>query len=83
MKLGLYSIYDKKVGYMIPSFVQNDELAIRNFELDITSEEARAIKIHPENFNLQKVGEYDTDTGIITTLPIKVLVDAGTFVRKE
>lgn len=83
MKLGMYSIYDKKVGYMIPSFQQNDELAIRNFELDITSPEAKAINVHPEDFNLQKIGEYDTETGFIEPVKITVLVDAGSFIRKE
>lgn len=83
MILGMYSIYDKKVGYMIPSFQQNDKLAIRNFEIDITSPEAKAINIHPEDFNLQKIGEYDTDTGVVTPCKIEVLVDAGTFIRKE
>lgn len=83
MKLGMYAIYDKKVGYMIPSFVQNDELSIRNFEIDITSPEARAINVHPEDFNLQKIGTYDTETGSFEPINPIILCDAGAFIRKE
>lgn len=83
MILGMYAIYDKMVGYMIPSFCQNDQLAIRNFEIDITAPEARAINVHPEDFNLQKIGTYDTETGVLLPTTPTILVDAGSFVRKE
>lgn len=82
MILKMYSIYDKKVGFLVPSFQQNDLVAKRNFEIDMSSSDAVALNLHPEDFNLQLIGEYDTDTGIVKSLPIEVVCDAGEFVRK-
>lgn len=80
----MYAMYDKKIGYLVPSFQPNDAIAIRNFEQDITGREAREVfHLHPEDFNLQKVGTYDTDTGMITPQTPVVLVDAGEYIRKE
>lgn len=83
MKLGMYAIYDKMTGFMIPSFQQNDEQAIRQFGYDVTSTDMSLIKANPADFNLQKVGIYDTETGVIEPTKITILCDAGQFIRKE
>lgn len=83
MKLGTYAVYDKMTGYMLPNFKYNDEQAIRDFGYDITSNEMSLIKANPADFNLQKVGTYDTDTGVIEPCKITILCDAGQFIRKE
>lgn len=83
MKLGMYAIYDKMTGFMVPSFQQNDEQAIRAFKYDLNSEDMNLIQANPEDFNLQKVGIYDTDTGIVEPVQIKILCDAGQLVRKD
>lgn len=70
-------------GFMAPAAHQNEEQAIRAFSYDINSSEMNVIKANPEDFNLQLVGTYDTDTGEIAPLPIKILCDAGQFTRKE
>jgi hypothetical protein len=82
MILGMYSVYDKFTGYLIPAFYQNDEQAIRAFAHDIKSNEMSLINANPEDFNLQKVGLYNTDTGEVEPLTPKILCDAGQFVRK-
>lgn len=81
MRLGMYAIYDKLTGYMVPSYQQNDEQAIRAFAYDVTSQDMTLIKANPEDFNLQKVGIYDTDTGVVESTPITILCDAGQFLR--
>lgn len=78
----MYAIYDKMTGYMIPAFHQNDEQAKRAFAFDIQSNEMSLINANPEDFNLQKVGTYDTDTGTVEPLKVTILCDAGQFTRK-
>ena len=60
MILGIYAIYDKMTGYLVPTFQQNDEQAKRAFSYDLTSEEMTLLKANPEDFQLEKVGTYDT-----------------------
>ena len=76
MKLGMYAIYDKLTGYMVPSYHQNDEQAIRAFSYDIESSEMSLIKANPDDFQLERVGYYDTDTGNVTSCDIVVLTTA-------
>lgn len=83
MKLGAYAVYDKLTGYMLPTFKLNDEQAIRDFGYDIQSEDMSLINVNPTDFNLQKVGTYDTETGVIEPCKIEILADAGRFIRKE
>lgn len=82
MKIGVYAVYDKMTGYMLPTFKQNDAQAIRDFGYDITSQEMNLIKANPEDFNLQKIGTYDNDTGVIEPCTITILCDAGQFTRQ-
>lgn len=83
MKLIVAAIYDKMTGYLIPSFHQNEGQAVRAFENDLKSPEMSLIMANPQDFNLQLVGTYDTETGVIEPETIKILCDAGQFVRKE
>lgn len=83
MILGMYSIYDKVTGYMVPSFQQNDEQAIRAFAFDINSKDMNLINVNPSDFNLQKVGTYDTETGLVESCQVKILCDAGSLLRKD
>ena len=59
MILGIYAVYDKMTGYMLPSYKYNDEQAIRDFGYDITSNEMSLINANPTDFNLQKIGTYE------------------------
>lgn len=83
MKLIVTSINDKMTGFMLPSFHQNKEQAIRSFEYDIKSPEMSLIKANPTDFNLQVVGTYDTETGVLEPSKIEIIADAGTLLRKE
>ena len=83
MKLGMYAIYDKMTGYMVPSYQQNDEQAIRAFAYDVSCEDMSLIKANPDDFQLERVGEYDTNTGTVTGESPCVLVTAGSILRKD
>lgn len=82
MRLVVCAIYDKATGFMIPSFQQNEAQAIRSFGMDVNNPELSLINANPEDFNLQKVGYYDTETGVIESCPITILADAGQFIRR-
>ena len=82
MKLGMYAIYDKMTGYMVPSFQQNDEQAVRAFAYDLNHEEMNLLKANPEDFQLEKVGVYDTNTGEVEPSEIEVLITAREILRK-
>lgn len=82
MKLVVTAVYDKMTGYMLPTFKMNDEQAKRDFAYDIISNDISLINANPTDFNLQKLGTYDTETGVIEPCKITILADAGQYVRK-
>ena len=82
MKLGMYSIYDKLTGYMVPSYQQNDERAARAFNYDFNSSDMYILKMYPEDFQLERVGYFDTDTGTIEACKPAVICTA-VMVKKD
>ena len=65
MKMNLYSVRDIKAGYGNPYCMQNDEMAIRDIKLAVNSDKPNIIKQFPEDFELTRLGTFDTETGII------------------
>ena len=83
MRLGMYSIFDKLTGYMVPAYHQNDEQAVRAFSYDLKSEVLSLLTANPEDFQLERVGYFDTDSGIVESCKPEVISTALTMVRKE
>lgn len=83
MKLCMYCVYDKMTGYMVPAYHQNDGQAIRAFDVDVNSIDDSVLSHFSQDFNLQKVGEFDTDTGVISPCNPIIIVDGGSLKRKE
>ena len=81
MKLGIYSIYDKMTGYMVPSYQQNDGQAARAFAYDINSPEMSLLKANPEDFQLERVGYFDTDTGDIEPCKHYIIATAAMEIK--
>lgn len=65
MKLNIYSIYDDTAkAYMQPFFLHNHALAVRAFTDQINQENSQnPLSLHPEQFTLFHVGEFDDQTG--------------------
>ena len=64
MKLNIYSIYDDTAkAYMQPFFLHNHALAVRAFTDQVNSENNNPLSIHPEQFTLYHVGEFNDQTG--------------------
>lgn len=74
MILKAYAIYDKQTGYMMPVFHQNDGQAIRAFAYDVNSPEMNLIKANSDDFQLEHIGAYCTDTGALSPAKPTVIV---------
>lgn len=65
MNLNIYALKDVKSGFLSPFTFANDELAIRYYKNSLQSPTPSLISMNPEDFELWKLGEINTDTGII------------------
>lgn len=65
MTYGVYVIRDKKAGYLPPMFDLNDACAIRNFQQG-TMNASSTMYTHGSDFELYRIGEFETESGIIT-----------------
>lgn len=66
MKLHLVAIYDKKAReYSPPQGYPQLGVAERQFGDAVNNPESHLNK-HPEDYNMQILGEYDTESGVIT-----------------
>jgi len=64
MKLNIYSIYDDTAkAFMQPFFLHNHALAVRAFTDQVNSETPNSLSLHPEQFTLYHVGEFNDETG--------------------
>lgn len=82
MIIGLYSIRDRKSGFLPPTTDVNDDTAMRNFSFAVTSREPMFLAFS-DDYDLYKIGEYNTDSGIIAPCPPEHLVSARSFLVKE
>lgn len=64
MIYGMYSVKDLKTGYLPPTFDLNDLSAMRNFEHACMNEDSLFFT-HPSDYQLFKVGTFDTETSDI------------------
>lgn len=79
MKVKVYSVRDKLVGeYMPPVTGQSDAAMVRNFG-DAVLKGDTSISKHPEDYTIERIGEMDTETGVITATPAVVLAHASDF----
>lgn len=65
MKYGMYAIKDRKSGFLQPMADLNDACAMRNFQ-NATMDHKSTFYTHGSDFELYRIGEYDTESGIIT-----------------
>lgn len=83
MKYPLYSYRDVKVGFMPPQADQSDQSAIRGFSYAINGQTGM-MNFAPKDFDLYKVGEFDTDTGAVTAcIPELIVSGLNVFGEKE
>lgn len=79
MKYGVYCIRDHKTGFLTPTIDINDASASRNFA-HAAMQTNSLFFTHPADYTLFKLGEFDSDDGMIVPYPTPIhIVDASSF----
>ncbi len=77
MMLGLYCVYDVKIGtYSMPFFAQTDAQAIRSFR-DALDQAGSVLNKHPEDFSLVRIASVLDETGAVESPVTPQRVDDG------
>lgn len=79
MKYGVYCIRDIKVGYLSPVVDVNDAVAMRNFEHAIMRGDS-VYNSHAADFALYKIGEYDSDVGVLSPIEHEKIMEGVSVV---
>lgn len=82
MKYKIYSIKDTKIGFMNPFISHNDGTALRDFTNGANDQGRNAINTNPEDKELWRIGEFDDQTGAITS-DIQYMVKANDIMIKK
>lgn len=81
MKKMLFAIKDNKVGFLAPMVDDNENTAIRNFKYAVSNNDI--LNFAPSDFDLFRIGEFDTDSGIITALSSPDFICNGINVKEK
>lgn len=77
MKYPVYTIRDVKVGFDTQFMVQiNDDAAIRAFNMAINNP-GTMLAFVPSDFELYKIGEFETDNGYFEPCPVPQFMIGG------
>lgn len=82
MKYPIISVRDNKTGYLPPQVDQSEAAAIRNFEYAINKPDTLMYS-YGADYDLFCIGEFDTDTGLISALDAPALLVSGYSVIKK
>jgi len=83
MITGAFSIYDSKAEYFsAPYFYKTNGMAIRAFT-ELARDANSTISKHPDDYRLFRVGDFDDDTGTLTSGTAPMLLATGTEVVSE
>ena len=83
MKYPLYCIRDIKANnFGLPQADTNDQTAERNFSFAINQPDG-LMNYRPQDYDLYRVGEVDTITGVITPLQVPEFITSGVNVFQK
>lgn len=80
MKYPLFSVRDTRVGFNQPQTDISDKTAERNFAAAINNPNNGVMNFAPGDYDLYRIGEFDTDSGLIISEPVPVLIVSGASV---
>lgn len=82
MKYPVFAIRDFKTGFLSPTCEANAPAAVRNFEHACARSDSLFFS-HPEDYALYRIGEYDTDSGVISPIsPVEEIMTASQALQK-
>ena len=77
MKLKIYAVKDVRTeAFLKPFFVQNFAVMERAI-MDARNDENNTLSVHPEDYQVYELGEYDDNTGEISPVPPKFLFNVN------
>ena len=76
MKYPMFSIKDDKTGFSCPTCDQSEASAVRNFSFAVNNSDT-VMGFAPKDYDLYKVGEFDTDSGKIRTFVPEFVVSGS------
>lgn len=79
MITNVYCIKDAKVGWLQPTFETNDDVAMRNFAHAVMST-GTVLTTHKQDFDLFKIGTFDTDSGLINSCIPQFIIGGDSIV---
>lgn len=82
MVYAIYSIRDKYTGFMSPMVDQSDDAAKRNFAYAINNNPG-VMNFSPADFDLYKIGTFDSMKGIIDSIGVAEFICNGSEVFNE
>lgn len=80
MKYPIYAVRDIHVGFNAPMTDINDQVAIRNFTYAINNPGNEVMNFAPKDYDLYRLGEFDTESGHIVVENVPVLIVTGSSV---
>lgn len=82
MKVSLYSIRDHLIGTSFaPMAFLNNAAAERSFR-SMAEQANSVVSQNPSDFSMQKVGEFDPETGVLSALEQPEIVFNGSSIAK-
>lgn len=82
MKYPVYCYRDKSAGFGSPEVNLNDACEIRKFAYDISGNNGM-MNFKPDDFDLYKIAEFDTEKGVITPVsPIEFVISGRNAMEK-
>lgn len=77
MKYPMYAVRDIKVGFNQPMTDINDNTAERNFAYAINNPANGIMNFQPKDYDLYRIGIFETETGILEPETVPVLIVSG------
>lgn len=79
----LYAIRDVKTGFLTLTQDVNDASACRNFEHAVLNHQDSLFFSHPEDYALYYLGDFDSDSGVISPVELPQLcLEASSVLSK-
>lgn len=77
----MFSIYDSKAAvFGVPFFMPKEQMALRAFS-DLCNDKSSLAGMHPEDFSLFEIGEFDDEKGVSAATMHKPLGIGSSFIK--
>lgn len=76
----MFAVRDVNVGFNAPMTDVNENTAKRNFTFAINDPNNGVMHFAPKDYDLYKIGTFDTESGLLLPEPVPVLICSGVSV---